>query len=157
MSDIWNQGRFELVINHCEDCLWHYDFCRHTEDEFVNLFNAVGNELRNTFPNCDVFGNYEKVRQMGGFDVYAIGLGPVDQRDEQGRYWIFSKSESGRFPTPQEIVDSVLVLSFLYGDSTEMEIAQREFKKMYAKFIPKPGKTMHEFPCALPDPSRVKK
>ena len=36
VSDDWNKGKFEIVINRCSDCYLHYDYCRHQEDEFIN-------------------------------------------------------------------------------------------------------------------------
>lgn len=61
--------------------------------------------------------------QIGGFDVYVRGVGPPNERDQLGRYFLFSKAAAKRFPSPQEITDALVVLSLSYGDSIELESA----------------------------------
>lgn len=81
------------MINRCSDCYLHYDYCRHQEDEFINVFNRVGAEITEIFGNAEVIGNNERVNELGGFDVYVRGIGPNSERDEKGRYYLFRKGE----------------------------------------------------------------
>lgn len=90
----------------------------------IQEFNAVGAEISDIFPNCDIIGNHDKVTELGGFDIYLRGVGPSEQKDEQGRYYIFRKSEKKRYPLPHEITDTLIILSFLYGGSNELAKAQ---------------------------------
>lgn len=36
LHDKWNEGAFEVNINRCSECIHHYHYSRHSEDEFVN-------------------------------------------------------------------------------------------------------------------------
>ena len=63
-------------------------------------FNKIGAGIKETFPYANIIGNAEKVPQIGGFDVYIRGVGPPNERDRLGRYLIFSKAKSNRFPNP---------------------------------------------------------
>jgi hypothetical protein len=51
------------------------------------------------------------------------GVGPVNERDEHGRYYIYSKTDGANFPSVTELTDSIAILAFIYGDSQELEIA----------------------------------
>ena len=63
---------------------------------------------------------------------------------------LFSKVIEKRFPTPQEIVDKVILLAFSYGSSSKMADAQAKFLKNNAKLIPKPYKEIHKHPASMP-------
>ena len=77
----WHLGRIEVSVNRCCDCAKHFDMCRHTEVEFVDNFNRLGEAIKSRFPNATIQGNSEKVPQIGGFDVYVRGAGPPNERD----------------------------------------------------------------------------
>jgi len=32
----WNVGEFEVNINRCSNCTHHFDYCWHSEDEYVD-------------------------------------------------------------------------------------------------------------------------
>ena len=38
----WNTGDFEVNINRCTECVAHFDYCWHSEDEFIEQFNNLG-------------------------------------------------------------------------------------------------------------------
>eukprot|EP00831_Metopus_contortus_P060523 TRINITY_DN5242_c0_g2_i1.p1 TRINITY_DN5242_c0_g2~~TRINITY_DN5242_c0_g2_i1.p1 ORF type:complete len:1020 (+),score=217.71 TRINITY_DN5242_c0_g2_i1:183-3242(+) len=150
LQENWADGYFTIVINRCHDCHLHETYSRHTEDKFVDLFNSIGGEIKKIFPNAEIIGNYEKVSYMEGFDVYIRGVGPANQLDETGRLMLFSKAIEKRLPTPQEIVDKLIILSFTYGNSNKMTETQELFLKQNEKQIPRPYKRMHKYPSPAP-------
>ena len=77
------------------------------------------------------------------------GVGPPNERDQLGRYFIFSKASAKRFPSPQEITDALVVLSLSYGDSVELESAQTEFYLKHKHTLPRPYR-VHEYPASAP-------
>jgi hypothetical protein len=114
---------------------------------YVEKFNEIGEMIKETFPNVKVFGNYDKLNHLGCFDIYIRGIGPV--LDEKGRYWIFSKKLTKKFPTKTEILDKLITLSMLYGSSINMEVAQNQYIRAYSNILPKQNPDMHEHPCSL--------
>ena len=74
-------GEFEVSINRCSNCAAHFQFCRHSEDEFVNKFNEVGEFILQSFPHATILGNYEKPSFLGEFEVYLRCLGFKSMRD----------------------------------------------------------------------------
>lgn len=105
LADNWAEGRFEVNINRCDDCYLHYQYSRHSEDEFVNQFNDIGDAILAVFPNATISGNQEKVSMLNEFEVYLRGIGFKSQRDQKDRYFLFRKSSKGRFPERDEIID----------------------------------------------------
>ena len=67
-----------MNITRCADCYLHYDFTRHSEDEYTSAFDALADMIGMKFPQAEVVGNYEKPTYSGTFDVYVRGLGPVE-------------------------------------------------------------------------------
>ena len=116
----------------------------------------IGFELKKLFPNVVLLGNHEKVTYMEGFDVYVRGLGPTTQLDDTGRLMLFSKAIEKRLPSPQEIVDKVIILAFTYGDTQKMAEAQNQFMKTNAKVVPKPYKGLHKHPMPVPESAKKK-
>jgi hypothetical protein len=57
------------------------------------------------FGNVNVIGNYELPEHLGEFEVYVRGLGFKSQRDHLDRFFLFRKSQKGRFPEKSEIID----------------------------------------------------
>jgi len=151
----WNTGEFSVNIIRCSGCHNHYDYCRHSEDEYINAFNEFGNVITEKFPEAVVIGNHERPTYLGCFDVYVRGVGPMNKRDEQGRYFIFRKKEAGRMPKAREITDLLTILCLLYGNSERLGQAQNDFKRHYGYLVPKPCPEMHENPAEIP--STVKK
>lgn len=151
LEDGWHSGEFEVNIIRCSDCYKHFHYCRHSEDEYVNEFNRVGNDISDKFPEATIIGNHEKASYMGCFDIYLRGVGPVDKRDSQGRYFIFRKNVAERFPTAKEVQDSIIMLALLYGSSKKLGQAQNDFKKQYDYLIPKPIAEMHDHPADAPE------
>ena len=71
----WNEGTFDLNINHCSECFRHYNYSRHSEDLFVQSFNDLGDSITALFPNVNIIGNYERPHLLDEFEVYLRGLG----------------------------------------------------------------------------------
>ena len=115
------------------------------------MYNELGTELKKIFPNIIIIGNYDKLNHMEGFDVYVRGIGLASELDKTGRYLLFSKNIERRFPSPQEIVDKVIMLAFIYGDTFKMADAQESFIKINEKSIPKPYKEVCR-QCPIPIP-----
>jgi hypothetical protein len=95
-------------------------------------------------------GNYEKVSYMEGFDVYIRGVGPACDLDETGRNVLFCKGIEKRFPSPQEIIDKLILLVFTYGDSIRLAEAQAQYFSKNARSIPKPYKKVDQYPAIMP-------
>jgi hypothetical protein len=75
LPETWADGKFEVNINRCDDCFYHYSHSRHSEDEFVNQFNDLGDAIIALFPNASIVGNQEKVSMLDEFEVYLRGIG----------------------------------------------------------------------------------
>ena len=50
LSENWCEGKFIININRCHQCILHYDFCRHSEDEYVTAFNEMVEAITLNFP-----------------------------------------------------------------------------------------------------------
>lgn len=98
IPDEWNLGDFELNINRCSGCNAHFHYCRHSEDEYIQAFNDLGDQVLQVFPKISLVGNYEKVPSLGEFEVYVRCLGFKHQRDHFDRFFLFRKSLRNRFP-----------------------------------------------------------
>jgi hypothetical protein len=147
--DNWAEGAFEIVINHCYNCHKHKTSTRHYEFTFVNKFNAIGEAIKAVFPNAVILGNYDKVEYFSCFDVYIRGVSL--KTDEQGRYFLYRKLNSKKFPKDSDITDKLIALSMLYGSSINMQAAQAQWYKAYSSTIPKKNTEAHDFPHDLPD------
>lgn len=59
--ETWNQGRFQIIINHCTQCSTHQTTTWHEEADYVEKFNELGNKLKDLFPNVNInFTNIKK-------------------------------------------------------------------------------------------------
>lgn len=77
--------------------------------------------------------------------------------DEKGRYWIYSKKLTKKFPTKTEVLDKLITLAMLYGSSINMECAQNQYIRAYSNLLPKQSPDMHEHPHSLsPDAEKEK-
>lgn len=88
----WADGKFDVNINRCDDCHFHYQYSRHSEDEFVNQFNDLGDAIQGVFPSAVILGNEEKVQMLDEFEVFLRGIGFKSQRDARERFILFRKS-----------------------------------------------------------------
>lgn len=122
VANDWNEGEFEVNINRCTQCANHFQYCRHSEDEFVTQFNDLGDFITHYFPNATVIGNYEKPQMMGEFEVYMRGVGPKSQRDNLDRYFLFRKSQRNRFPEREEVIDHIVCLALMYGGTKPLGV-----------------------------------
>jgi hypothetical protein len=144
----WNDGAFEIVISHCYDCHKHKTTTRHLEYTFVDKFNEIGDCIKSLFPNAHIVGNAEKPEYFGIFDIYLRGVGP--RLDEKNRFYLFKKINTKKFPTPREIGDKLIALAMLYGSSSNLEAAQKQYLKAYSElFETRRFKGEHEHPLAL--------
>ena len=141
----WNNGNFELVINHCYDCDKHYKTTKHYEYYFIDKFNLIGEKVKEIFQNAKVLGNLEEREYLGNFDVYLRYTGLPS--DEKGRYIVYSKRETKKFPSVSDILDKLICLAIMYGSSMNVEKAQSE-DLLADKFI---SKLAHEHPAELSD------
>ena len=142
----WSSGNFELIINHCYDCQCHQHTTRgHYEFRFIDKFNEIGDAVKNVFPNSVIIGNLDKQEYLSNFDVYLRHTGlPCDYK---GRYVIYCKRDTLKFPTATDVLDKLVCLSIMYGSSMNVEKAQSEdLKSDMAK-----SKICHEYPYPLPE------
>lgn len=110
--------------------------------------------MKDIFPNVELIGNYDKPKLFGIFEMYVRGLGPLNEQDEEGRFFLFKNYAGGsneRFPRFARIFDTLCLLAMNYGDSMEMEKAQELYFKRYANKIPPKYKECHDFPANVPD------
>jgi hypothetical protein len=91
-------------------------------------------------------GNVEKPEYLSSFDIYLRGVGP--KLDEKGRFFIYRKNVTKKFPNNREIADKLIVLAMLYGSSNNMEAAQTQYLRAYSEML-KEFKDSHEYPLAL--------
>jgi hypothetical protein len=162
-DDNWNSGLFQVNIIRCSNCHYHFDYCRHSEDEFIDMFNDVGDDISDKFPEVEIIGNHERPSELGCCDVYVRGIGPMHERDSQGRYFIYrhkydhkansakAKMAKSKMPksTKRDILDTLIILSLLYGNSKKLGEAQKDFKRNYAYLIPNPISEMHDYPAKM--------
>ena len=113
----------------------------------MDKFNELGDSIKEVFPNINILGNPDKIDHLGCFDIYIRGVGP--HLDQKGRYFIYSKKTTRKFPTKNEIVDKLVTLSMLYGSSCNMEAAQAQYIKAYSAYLPKQSDLGHEHPATL--------
>ena len=139
----WNNGNFELVINHCYECEKHMKTTKHYEYYFIDKFNSIGDEVKAKFPQCKVVGNLDEREYLGNFDVYLRYTGLPS--DYKGRFMIYSKRETKKFPSNSDIIDKLVCLSIMFGSSKDVEKAQSEdIKENVVK-----SKYYHEHPATL--------
>lgn len=160
----WNQGHFQIIINHCAFCSKHQTTTWHEEADFAEAFNELTAKLKDTFPNCEIIGNYDEPQVYAGFDVYLRGVGPLNERDAEARFFVFRKEEALKdFKEHFElrctqIYQSLCLLIAGYGDTFELEKAQDDFFKKFQPILPRKWKFSHEFPAESPPRSeKVKK
>ena len=142
----WSNGNFELIINHCYDCHLHEKTTRHHyEYTFVDKFNQIGEAVKSQFPNAVVVGNLDEQEYLSNFDVYLRHTGlPCD---DKGRYVVYCKHDTKKFPSETDILDKLICLSIMYGSSMNVEKAQLEdLKADMTK-----SKICHEHPITLSD------
>lgn len=152
----WCDGKFIVNINRCHECILHYNYSRHSEDEYVTAFNEMTEAINLSFPSAEVIGNYDKPSYNGCFDIYIRGVGKQSRRDREGRLWLYKKiSHGGRWPSYEEIVDKISLLALQYGDSNKLGEAQTAFNNSNRHMIPHPYSGKHEYPC--PEPENIRK
>jgi len=115
----------------------------------------LGNSIKEVFPNIRILGNPDKIDHLGCFDIYIRGVGP--HLDENGRYYLYSKRVTRKFPLKDEIVDKLVTLSMLYGSSCSMEAAQSQYIRAYTEMLPKQSDMMHDHPTSLTDEAEKEK
>ncbi len=70
----WNQGRFQININYCHNCLKHKNTSIHEEADFAEKCNKLADLLKNAFPNIELQANYDSANnKIEYFDVYIRG------------------------------------------------------------------------------------
>ncbi len=71
--------------------------------------------------------------------------------DDLGRYFLYRKLNSKKFPNDKDITDKLVALSMIYGSSINMQAAQTQWYRAYYTNLPKKSPDAHEFPHDLPD------
>jgi len=88
----WLNGRINVYVNYCHMCDQHSNTFIHSENTFVELFNRLGDRLKEWYPNMRVIGNFDKPNKVyENFDVYVKGIGEKEWRDELGRIFMLRK------------------------------------------------------------------
>jgi hypothetical protein len=59
---------------------------------------------------------------LGEFEIYVRSAGFKHRRDAQDRYFIYRKAHRGRFPQRDDVLDHLICLSIMYGDSRKLAI-----------------------------------
>lgn len=80
----------------------------------------MGDAILALFPNANVVGNYEKPKCQDEFEVYLRGVGSKRNRSEDDKLILYKKSVKGRFPEKHEVLDKLICLVLLYGDSLKL-------------------------------------
>lgn len=75
LPDNWAEGKIDININRCYGCYLHFSYSWHAEDEYINMFNEIGDAIIAMFPNANIIGNYELPDHLEEFEVYVRGLG----------------------------------------------------------------------------------
>jgi hypothetical protein len=152
LDEEWNQGDFTININHsvilsASLTFLLKDFALH----FNRQFDALGEQLKEHFPNVEIIGNHEKPTKLNGFEVYIRGVGPLHRQDDTGRIMLFKNSRAIRGKKKlqkaeasktkfrfKQIFDNIVDILIAYGDADKMGKAQKKFVHKYAKILPKP-------------------
>ena len=77
--------------------------------------------------------------------------------DDQGRYFIYRKLNTKKFPKDYEVVDRITALSMLYVSIMNMEAAQSQYIKAYMNSIPRQNPESHDHPCSLSEEAEKEK
>lgn len=131
----WNEGEIEVNVNRCFGCKTHYEYSRHSEDQYVDAFNDVGTNIQAVFPNAKIIGNYEKPRVLGELEIYLRGAGwkRIRDKDPADRFFIYRKSQAQKgkevFPEAEEYMDQIISIALLYGDTYRMAADQRKMRE----------------------------
>ena len=94
-------------------------------------------------------GNHERPSNLGEFEVYLRGLGFKNLRDHYDRFFLYRKSQTGVFPDHTKIVDKLICIILLYGDTNKVALEQQEVQQLYQG--PPAFKKQHDHPCDLPE------
>ncbi len=87
---------------------------------------------------------------LGEFEVYIRSVGFKSLRDSMDRFFIFKRSQRGRYPEKNEIIDNLICLAIIYGGTKQMGIDQKVQKQLNPN-LPRPSKSAHGYPCDMPD------
>ncbi len=78
------------------------------------------------------------------------GIGFKSKRDPWDRYMLYKKSFHKRFPKKSEILDQLICMAILYGDSNKMAMDQVISLQREVTTYPS-YKKHHEHPCDMPE------
>ena len=77
--------------------------------------------------------------------------------DELGRYFLYRKLNSQKFPNDKDITDKLIALSMIYGSSINMQAAQMQWHRAYSSNLPKKSTESHEYPHDIPEEAEKEK
>ena len=152
----WADGAFEVVINHCYNCLYGHrekdenqknrtitKTTRHFEYKYIEKFNEIGEIIKKMFPNAIVIGNLDEREYISCFDIYLRGTGLPG--DEFGRYFIYRKKDNNfKFPSKEDVIDHLTAVAMIFGGTKNIERVQ---SLMNRQTVTLP--ITHEHPLAL--------
>lgn len=133
----WNQGEFQIYIKRCYNCHNHKRTTHHYEHQFIDKFNKIGNEVKETFPNIIILEDTNYPDYYGQFDVYIRGIGI--RQDSMYNTLIFSLKDKKRFPSKEDITDLLISFSMVYGGSCNLDQTQKAMLKDKPQFVEKPN------------------
>ena len=95
-------------------------------------------QLTKQYPQIEILQNHDEPRNiLENFDVYIRGVGPISQRDEQDRIYLFrKKGPLDKFVlhfnrSMVEVSDRLGIIIMGYGDTNELQIAQDGFRNSH--------------------------
>eukprot|EP00742_Colponemidia_sp_Colp-10_P005695 GILJ01006088.1.p1 GENE.GILJ01006088.1~~GILJ01006088.1.p1 ORF type:complete len:1081 (+),score=139.19 GILJ01006088.1:174-3245(+) len=139
----WRNGSFEVAIEHCIDCHQHQTTTKHKEQIYGKHFNNIAEVVMAEFPDAQIVGNVEGKPRIGSFEVYVRGV-----KGEKGaKLVLFSKLETKRWPTAQDVVVKMTDLIKNFGDAEKFAKSQQI---MIGRDRINGRKTKHEYPYTAP-------
>jgi hypothetical protein len=108
-------------------------------------------------------GNWDEQNSFEHFDVYIRGVGPFQERDNEGRFFFYRKCDSMKVFLSEfdrkmlKVYDGLCMLISAYGNAIELEKAQEGFFAAYSYSYPPRNKESADFPTNVPERESKKK
>ena len=129
-ADDWygtRSGAFELCIDFCSNCKKHQTSTWHNENEYLQWYNDAYKDLTDEFSSINIFGNKYGPPRIGSFGVFLECLGNESTADQYGRLKLYKCKN--RKPNSREIIDSVLLMLYIFEEASEVGRRQYEYKR----------------------------
>lgn len=80
-----------MNINYCiKNTEFRKEFW-HESADYKPWFDEAEQMFTGIFEGVEVEANYDKPQTFENFEFYIRGVGPVSERDSQGRFWLYKK------------------------------------------------------------------